>query len=438
MEISDLKYHREKNAKGMDFIVSSMPKSPTVTALVIFKVGSRRERNSESGISHFLEHMVFKGNKNFKNPKDVAEAIESLGGSFNAFTSKEYTGFYAKVGAEFGEKALFWLGSLVSSPFIKQSDLTSERGVILEEINMYNDAPARQVGDYFEDLLLSGTTLGRSIIGTKKTLSAMNSPELKAYYEKFYHPKNAVFVLSGNLESIFKKNKIEKNFSSKLEIFFKGLPKNELKEIKEDLPKNKNGSEKAKVFFKKTDQTHLVLGVKTFSLFDKRRYPLIILNTILGGGMSSWAFSEIREKRGLAYYVKSDMHLYSDSGYLSINAGVNNGKLDLAVLEIVKLFSRMEKGLFKESEIKKAKDQIIGGMFLQRETSDDIAFLLGSEIVGRDTFTQFSKEIETIKKISKKELSLVAKEFFAKEKLHLALIGPWKKKDEEKFENMLK
>jgi len=438
MPVLDLKYLRRKNAEGMEFVVSSMPKSPTVTVLVLFKVGSRQERNEQSGISHFLEHMVFKGNKLFGKPKEVAEAIESLGGSFNAFTSKEYTGFYAKVGAEFAEKALKWLAALVSSPLIKQKDVDSERGVIFEEINMYNDTPARQVGDDFEDLLLGGTTLGRSIIGTQKTLKKMSSSDLKGYYSDFYNPKNTVFVVAGNLEKILKKEDLKKNFSSKLEKFFQDLPKNRKGELQEEAPKSNNSNKKIKVIYKKTDQTHLVIGSKTFSLFDERRYPLLLLNTILGGGMSSWAFSEIREKRGLAYYVNSGMHLYKDTGYLAVNAGVSNSKLKLAIQEIVKLFSKMEKGLFTKEEIKKAKDQVIGSMLLQRETSDDIAFLLGSEIASKDDFTQFSKEIELIKKIEKKDLEKVAKEFFVKENLHLALIGPWKKKDEEEFEGLMK
>ncbi len=437
MPIEDIKYDRKKFSDKMEVVVSNMPKSPTVTALVIFKVGSRQETDQQSGISHFLEHMVFKGNKTYPKTKEIASAIESLGGSFNAFTSKEHTGFYVKVGAEFGDTALRWLSSLVSTPFIKQKDVNSERGVILEEINMYNDTPARQVGDYFEDLLLSGTTLGRNIIGTEKTLGKMSAKDLKNYYNRFYHPSNAVFVMAGNLEKVIgKKNSGNKSFEN-LKKFFSSLPKNQVEKNNKLEKGRKKSTSRIKVVYKKTDQTHLVLGSETFSLFDERRYPLLLLNTILGGGMSSWAFSEIREKRGLAYYVNSGMHLYQDAGYLAVNAGVNNSKLDLAIQEIIKLFSKMEKGQFSEEEIKKAKDQVIGGMLLQRETSDDIAFLLGSEIASQGEFIPFSKEINLIKRVQKSDLKKIAQEFFKKERLNLALIGPWKKKDEEEFKKTL-
>lgn len=441
MSIADLKFSRKKLKNGLEVVISPLADSPTVTMLIMFKIGSRYEPKTLAGISHFVEHIIFKGNKNYKNPKDVAAAIDSVGGLFNAFTSKEYTGFHVKVGAKFAPLALKWLGSLVSSPLIPQKDINPERNVILEEINMYNDTPARQVGDVFEDLLFSGSSLGRNIIGTKESLAKVGAKELKNYYESHYTSSNAVLAMAGNFSDLAKdQNKMPERISSQLEKEIgKSFNLKQQFESERKSPSLNGGQErKVKVRYKKTDQTHLILGARTFSLFDKRRYPLALISTIMGSGMSSWAFTEIREKRGLAYYVHGSVQLHQDVGYYSIDAGLNNDKISLAITEIAKLFKRIKDKPISPTDLKKAKDQVIGGMFLERETSSDVAFLLGSEIVSRGETTPFSKEIKIIRSIGRSDLRRVAQEFFAPEKLRLACIGPWRKKDEDKFTKLLK
>jgi predicted Zn-dependent peptidase len=432
MPISDIQYTRERLPNGLDLVLAPLPKSPTITAIIIFKTGSRHEPDKYLGISHFLEHMVFKGNKVYRTPHDVAAKIEGLGGSFNAFTGKEYTGFHVKVGAEFSKAALEWLGALVTSPLIPAEETEMERNVILEEINMYNDTPMMQIEDIYEGLVFQGKTLGRNVIGTKKSLSRINGRELKDYFRKNYFSGNAVLVLAGDLEKIAGKRKkviVDKyfNFPS---------PKGEEAGTSSKVMGGKQDT--AKIVYKKTDQTHLILGAKTFSYFDRRRYPLAILSTIVGGGMSSWAFTEIREKRGLAYYVHGSSQLHSDSGSFYVGAGLNNNKLEQAIGEIKKLFARAREGLVSPQELKKAKDQAIGGMALSRETSSDIAFILASEIVARSKVVPFSEEVKIIKSVTARELRGIAEEFFAPEKLRLAMIGPWKKSDEDKFVRLLK
>lgn len=438
MSVTDLKFTRKKLKNGLEVAVSPLSESPTVTMVIIFKVGSRYEEDKFSGISHFVEHILFKGNKTYKNPKEVAAVLDGVGGIFNAFTSKEYTGFHVKVGAKFAPLALKWLGSLVSTPLIPKADIDSERNVILEEINMYNDTPARQVDDIFEGLLFSGSALGRNVIGNKETLFRVGQNELKKYYKSYYVPSNAVLVIAGNFSELSRSSK-EAKIDPKLEkeILKNFVFKNQ-SEINKNLGSNGGHDQKVKVKYKKTDQTHLILGARTFSLYDKRRYPLYLISTIMGSGMSSWAFSEIREKRGLAYYVRSSVQLHQDVGSFSIDAGLNNDKISLAITEITKLFKRIQGKLVSPEELKKAKDQIIGGMALERETSSDVAFLLGSEIASRGDVTPFSKEIEIIRSISRNDLHKIAKEFFAIDKLRLACIGPWRKRDEERFAKLIK
>lgn len=435
MKIVDIKYTRKKLKNGLDLTLAPMPKSPTFTILIVFKVGSRHEEGKYSGISHFVEHMVFKGNKTYQTPLQIAAAVDKLGGSYNAFTGKEYTGFYVKVGAEFANDASRWLGALVSEPYFKKEDANLERNVILEEINMYNDTPASQVEDIFENLLFKNGSLGKNIIGEKKTLERIDSAQLKNYFNSHYRNDNAILVVAGNISSLSTHNLKNISQLSFLNNFKLGKAKPFPEKIKKEKFSTTPG--RVKVFHKKTDQTHLVLGSKTFSYHDKRRYQLGLIGTIMGSGMSSWAFSEIREKRGLAYYVKSSVQLYDDMGSFTIKAGLNNSKLDLAIKEIVKLYKRICDKPISVYDLKKAKDQVIGGMLLERETSDDIAFLLGSSLVSRGEIIPLSQEIKRIKSLTARDLQKVAQAFFSPKNLHLAFIGPWKSKDSGKFEKFL-
>jgi len=302
----------------------------------------------------------------------------------------------------------------------------------LEEINMYNDTPIMQIGDIFEELVFSGNALGRNIIGNKRTLGNIKNTTIASHFDNNYFPGNAVLALAGNLGSL---DRLSKKLSSGGYFKFRFRKKTLTNSV---IGKVKSENNRIKAVYKKTDQTHLVLGGKTFSYFDKRRYPLALISTIMGGSMSSWAFTEIREKRGLAYYVRSSTELHKDTGSYSISAGLNNDKLELAIEEIMKLYKRIRTKLVSPQELKRAKNHLIGGTLLERETSSDIAFLLGSEMVSRETITPLSKEIKIIKKISRQELKKVAEEFFAPEKLRLAMIGPWRERDKERFEKLIK
>lgn len=432
MSIPDIQYKHKKLRNGLEVLLAPMPKSPTVTAVILFKTGSRYEEEKYSGISHFLEHMVFKGNKVYPTPHEVAVVVDALGGSYNAFTSKEFTGFHIKVGTEFLDIALKWLGALVTKPLIKASDAEMERNVILEEINMYNDTPIMQIGDIFEELVFSGNTLGRSVIGTKKSLDNVKNTTLAKYFQENYFPANAVLALAGNLGNL---NGLYKKISQGDTFKF---PRSRKKALNKLAGRVAGRNKKVKIVYKKTDQTHLILGAETFSYYDKRRYALAVISTIMGGSMSSWAFTEIREKRGLAYYVRSSAELHQDTGSYSINAGLNNNKLELAIKEIMKLYKRIRSKPVTSQELKRAKDHLIGGTLLERETSSDIAFILGSDMATRGEVTPLSKEVKIIKSISSGDIKKIATEFFAPEKLRLAMIGPWNKKDEARFVKLIK
>jgi len=432
MPTTDIKFTRKKLKNGLELVLAPLPKNPTITAIVLFKVGSRHEADRYAGISHFLEHMVFKGNKLYHTSRDLSAAIDALGGVFNAFTTKEFTGFHIKVGAEYLDTALEWLGALVTTPLLKSPDIEMERNVILQEINMYNDTPMAQIGNYFEELVYPGTTLGRNIIGTKKSLNGIKRKELAEYFNRNYFPGNAVLAIAGD----FGRGGLRKA-EEKISRYFKFHDQRLQTAVKKPYESKAKGK-RVKVVYKKTDQTHLMLGAKTFSYLDKRRYPLSVIAAMMGGGMSSWAFSEIREKRGLAYYVRGFADLYMDAGTFLVSAGLDNNKLELAVKEIMKLYKRIREKTVSAKELKKAKDHLIGGMLLERETSEDIATLLGAEVASRDSVTPFSKEIRIIKSISASDLRQLAQEFFQPERMQLAMIGPWKKKDEEKFAKWLK
>jgi len=432
MNVQDVKYQSKKLKNGLTILTAPLKESPTVTSSIFFKVGSRNEEKKNWGISHFLEHIVFKGNKKFDNYNKVSSFIEGLGGTYNAFTSKEHTAFYAKVAANYLKDSLKWLGPLATAPIIDQKDVQNEKGVILEEINMYNDNPMHMVDEVFEGLLFDPNPLGRRILGKPKTLKNTNSEDLKNYHSKFYKPQNAVFVIAGNLDELGKnpliqiEKEIDKNFSFKKS----GQKINKVKD-------KYIQKEKLRIMHKKTDQTHLYLGAKTFSALNKKNYPLSLLSGIIGGGGSSWAYEEIREKRGLAYYVKSSHSFFNDTGYYAISAGLNNDKLDLAIKEIVKLFQRAQNKLVTPAEIKRVKNKIMGKLILERETSDDIAFLLGKEMSVRNKIIPFSKKIKILKDITREDLRKIAREVLKPQNLRLALIGPWKKADGERFKKYI-
>jgi len=398
-----------------------------VTVLVLVGTGSKYETKEINGISHFLEHMFFKGTKKRPTNMEIASVLDAVGGAYNAFTDKEVTGYWAKVDAKHFDLALDWVSDIFLNSKIEAEEVEMEKGVIIEELNMYLDTPMRYVGDLWEQLLYGDQPAGRMIIGEKEIIRALGRDDFVKYLASQYVAKNTIVVVAGNDKQVKSAKLKVKSYFDKIK---KGAAQNKLKAIE------KQASPGLKVHFKETDQTHLIVGCRGYNIFDKNRYPAALLGTILGGYMSSRLWTEVRERRGLAYYVRAGHENYTDTGYLAAHAGVDNTRAEDAIKVILGEFGKTKEQKIPEAEIKKAKDHIRGATLLSLESSDEVAsYLGGQEVLKKEILLpeQFFKKIE---KVTAEDLQRVAQEIFRPEKLNLALIGPFKEK--EKFEKLLK
>jgi predicted Zn-dependent peptidase len=410
-----------------DLRVITIPQNSTeaITILVLVKTGSKYEDKEINGISHFLEHMLFKGTKKRPTPTAVAETLDRVGGIYNAFTGEEYTGFFAKVGSNHFDLALDWISDIILNSKLEEKEIEKEKGVIIEEINMYFDHPSSHVQNLWKELLYKDQSMGRNIAGSKETVMAISREKLIRYFKSQYVSSNMIICVAGRFEEreIFKK--IEEKFK-KINI---GKPFNK--------PKVVEIQNKPECILeeRKTDQAHFCLGVRSYNIFHPKRYDQDILAVILGGMMSSRLFIEVREKLGLAYYITTDIYSDTDTGFLVTQAGVDSNKVDKAIKTILKEYKKISQKRVGEKELKKAKDCIKGRMILGLERSNDIAFFYGMQEVLENKILTPKQIYEKIDKITSEDILKVAKDIFKPSKLNLALIGPFNNKG--KFEKLL-
>lgn len=416
---------KPKNFKlknGIEVVSFSMPSTETVTVLVLVKIGSRYEEKRLQGVSHFLEHLFFKGTKNRPTTLEISHELDNMGAEFNAFTSKEHTGFYITSASKYINTILDILSDILLNSLFKKEEIKKERGAVIEEMNMFQDTPMRYIGDIFEELMYGDTPLGRKIIGTKETLNKMDRYDFIKYFKENYNSQNIIISIAGKFENIdFEKflGKIKKGEKSKYEKYKDNQKKPELI-----------------IIDKKTDQAQIAIGYKTFSIFDKRRTILDVLATILGGGMSSRLFTEVRERRGLCYFVRTLSEYYLDHGYIGTFSGVTLEKINQAISVILQEHKKIISKDLSNKELNKAKEYIKGKFLLSAEGSYDIAHFIGMEklMLNRSiSIENYFKEIDNVKCI---DIKKIAQEFFVTEKLNLAIIGPFKG-EEKRFEKLL-
>jgi len=403
-----------------------MKSTKAVTVLVLVGTGSKYEKKEESGISHFLEHMFFKGTKKRPSTLKIAETLDRVGGVYNAFTGKEYTGYWAKVNSKHLNLALDWVSDILLNSKIGEKEIERERGVIIEEINMYLDNPQSYIGDLFEKLLYGNQPAGRLIIGKREIIRKFKRKDFLNYLNNHYSAKNTVICLAGKIDG-------EKTLKKAKE-YFKKIRVLEPEEKPDVIEKQKKSQ--VLVHFKKTDQTHLILGVRSVDLFSPSRYSQAILTTILGGNMSSRLFLAIREKEGLAYYIKTGAQAFTDTGYLATFAGVDNKRVERAISLILKEYKNLKEKEVKESELQKAKDYLRGTLTLALESSDALVSFYGIRELLEHKILTIEQVFAKIDDVTTQDVQKLANEIFQPEKLNLALIGPFRKK--EKFEKLLK
>jgi len=415
---------------GLRVLLAPMKDTQTVTVIVSAGVGSKYETREMNGISHFLEHMVFKGTKKRPRAKDISIALDSVGGEYNAFTGKEQTAYFAKVDVKHIDLALDVVSDIYLNSKIEEKEIDKERGVIIQEIKMYEDTPMMNVGDVFETLVYGDQPAGWEIIGTEDNIKKIRRQDFLSHLKKFYTAENTVAAVAGNFGKIG-----EAGILKKIEKIFADMPATGDAGKKKVLEKQSNPQIKIK--HKKTDQAHLVLGFRARDMFHPDRYALTLLANILGGGMSSRLFLSVREKLGLAYYIRASFESYTDSGYLAVGAGVDTDqrKIEKTVKTILKEIKRIKEIKIGEKELRKAKENIRGRMVLSLESSDEIAgFLVGQELM-KGKIESPEKLLAEVDKVSAQDIQRVAREIFVDEKLNLAMIGPME--DSKKLESIL-
>jgi len=392
---------------------------------VLFGTGSKYEKKRSNGVSHFLEHLFFKGTKNRPRPEDIFGELDRIGSQHNAFTSKEYTGYYVKAASQHFDIALDIVSDMLLNPIFKKEEIEKERGVILQELSMYEDDPARQASEIFESLLYGDQPAGWDTGGYPHTVKAITRNDIVKYRFSHYLSSNAVVVVAGNIDPEAAFSKVEKAFSKM------GDGK------KVEKPHVVERQTKPAVFFKRkdVDQTHVRIGVRAYHMFDERRFPLMLAQTILGGNSSSRLFMELREKLGLTYYVGASAQEYSDTGYVIASAGVPHAKLPLVTKKIVQIFKDLKTKGVSDKEIRHAKDYLAGSMALAFESTDEVAsFLGGQELFYRKILTP--KDIlDKVEKVTKGDIMKIVRGLFRKDKINLAAIGP--EDDAKPYEKIL-
>jgi predicted Zn-dependent peptidase len=410
---------------GLRLITVPQKNTQSATVLVLVGTGSKYEEKRLNGISHFLEHLLFKGTKKRPTPQKVAETLDRLGGIYNAFTSEEDTGYFAKVKSTYFEEAVDWVSDIYLNSILPPEEIERERGVIIEEINMYHDNPLTHIWTLWKKLLYGDQPAGWDVAGTKETILSIKREDFISYKKTHYVAQNTIICLAGNFS--------QKQWIKKIEKYFAKIEKGVAPQ-KEKVIENQKKPELI-LETRDIDQTHLCLGVRAFNLFHPLKYTIEVLATILGGMMSSRLFNEIRVKRGLAYYIKTEVNLDSDTGYLVTSAGIKNEKVEEAINIILKEYKRAKEKFFSEAEIKKARDYLKGKLALSMETSDNLAFFFAFQEMLEGKIKNLEEIFKEIDKVDRKKILECSREIFRPERLNLALISPQAKK--EKLEGIL-
>lgn len=421
-------HQRKVLQNGLRLITVPMSSFESATALVMVGAGSRYENRKNNGISHFLEHMAFKGTKSRPTFMEVAGLIDGIGGEFNAFTTKEYTGYYIKAANNNIELCLDLLSDMIQNSLLDAFEIEKEKGVIIEEINLYEDTPMRNIGDIYERLLYGDTPMGWDTAGEKEIIRSLKREDFISYMDSLYSPANMSIIVAGGVNIKTSVDLIEKYFSA-------------MKEYKTEKPKKVlENQRKPQVFLKtkKTEQAHLALGVRTVSINSEERFPLSVLSSVLGGGMSSRLFSEVREKRGLAYYVRANSDHYSDVGSLVVTAGVDPKRIDEAVDVIVSELKDLRDGRkkIKKEELKKAKEYLKGHMVLELEDSRYVSVVYATQELLEDKITDPSEILKKIDRVTEQEIMRVATKYIFEKGLNLAVIGNFDNR--QRFEKLLR
>jgi predicted Zn-dependent peptidase len=417
-------FERQRLDNGLRILSANMPQVQSVTCMIMLAAGSRYETPETNGIAHFSEHMFFKGTERRPTAREIGMEVDALGGEFNAFTSKEYTGYYVRCAADHRDQALDVLVDMLRNSKFEPEEIEREKGVIVEEMNMYFDTPRDFIGGVYEQLLYGDQPLGWDIIGRKETVQAAERDTFIDYVERWYKPERMVVGVAGRLDGDYV-GSIERLLGD-LEPHDTGTPPALVQ----------NGSAgRVKIHRKDSDQAHLCLGVRSYPIVHPDRWALQLLSTVLGTGMSSRLFTEVRERRGLAYYVFAHNQGYTDAGTLYSQAGVDIKRSEEAVETIVGEFRKIAAEAVPAEELEKARALAKGRFVLRLESPQGmIVFGLGREVLGDETIEP-EEVLAGLDAVTAEDIQRVAQDVISSNALNLALIGPFD--DAKPFEALI-
>jgi len=409
---------------GLRVLSADMPQVQSVTCMIMLAAGSRYETADTNGIAHFAEHMFFKGTERRPTARDIGMEVDSLGGEFNAFTSKEYTGYYVKCAADYRDRALDVLVDMIRNSKFDTAEIEREKGVIVEEMNMYYDTPRDFISGVYDHLLYGDQPLGWDIIGKKETVRAATRDTFLDYTGRWYKPERMVVGVAGRLDTGYLET-IERLLGD-LAAESTGAPPATVE--------NGNGSQVV-IHHKDSDQAHLCLGVRSYPLDHPDRWALQLLATVLGTGMSSRLFSEVRERRGLAYYVYAHNQSYTDAGSLFSQAGVDIARSEEAVETIVREFRKIAEEAVPAEELEKARALAKGRFVLRLENPQGmIVYGLSRQVLGDDVLEP-QDVLSGLDAVTAEDVQRVARDLIEGKGINLALIGPFE--DAAPFEALL-
>ena len=411
---------------GLRVVSSRLEGRDSVGLAIWVRVGSRYESKKISGISHFVEHMLFKGTKH-RSTKQIKEEVEGVGGVLNAFTGEESTCYFVKIPKSHLESAFDVLQDMVNHATLKEEEFKKEKPVILEEIKMYLDLPSQYVHEIMSELLWPEQPVGRPIAGTLETVSGLCRSDLYQYVQSYYHPKNLLVTVCGEVR--------HEEIKALTQQHFNGSAK---KQISKFIPaRSSSNAKRSRMRFldKKTEQTHFVIGFHGLSRNHPDRYALAVLNVVLGANMSSRLFEEVREKRGLAYEIKSGLSFLNDTGAISISAGVEPKKAPFAVQVIMRELSRLKRKPVTANELRRAKDYFLGQLTLSLEDTLEHALWYGERVLYGGELPNVSEIRRKVEEVTEQNIQSLSKKFFKTEEIHLSLIGPLDSKSEVKIKS---
>lgn len=405
---------------GLSVITIDTKSYPTFTCALLVRAGSRDESTDNNGVAHFFEHMVFKGSKKYPTPSLISTILDGLGGDHNAFTAQDHTGYWIRGANEHFELCVDVLSDMIKHPNIDPVEMEKEKGAIIEEINMYEDNPMWRASEYLDELMYKGSPLGLPIAGSKKTVTDMKPADIRSFLGAWYKPKNAILVVAGGLESIepVLKKTITQAFED-WEVEVSDTPTRKKYVAKQQPPR-------IRAVHRPSEQMHIRIGYPAYSYSDSRRFTLSILTTVLGGGMSSRLFSEVREKHGLCYYISMGAQSYEDAGHVVTSLGTSlvPEKVKLALQLTIKEHARIAAAHITPEELKRAKSMVKGHFLLSLESSEYVAEHVAKQRLFYPRSLTPEQICEHIDGVTAEDVNAVAKDVLNPDNMFVCAVGP--------------